>query len=201
MLKVAQRFWESGPQQLEGPFLWRRGFRLKRGPIKHYGKVLAAVMEWERDFLLWAGHKPSPEQPSQVVLNRAIEMLLFDRWEVVGDERVRLDDARYSLMEAIQGTPPDLWDEGVEGEEGKWIVFSARAAAVRSARSVHPCLESYLWRARGVADSEAGEQQKRAGRLAREMSEGSKLPLDEKVRRNVSAWKRRGLLPPGPPGS
>jgi hypothetical protein len=190
MLPVVQRFFRIGPLPFEWPRLERAGFR--RGPIgAHYAKQLAAVITWTRDYLQWEGHRMPEVGRSQVQLERALDLLSTERWQTGGDERDTLDAAIREVERILDETNPDTWDAAARC----YRLDPIRQEQLRAAVAQHPTLPDALRRARTLVEQEARQHQRRGERLDREMREGG-LPLPEKLRRAVSEWRRRGLLPP-----
>jgi len=189
MLPVVQRFFRTGPLPFEWPSLERAGFR---GPIgAHYTKQLAAVITWKLRYLRWEGHRMPEVGRSQVQLERALNLLSMQRWQTVGDERDALDAALCEVERIVDETEPDTWDVAARC----YRLDPMRQERLRAAVAQHPILLDALRRARTLVEQEARHHQRRGEQLDREMREGS-LPLPEKLRRAVSGWRRRGLLPP-----
>jgi hypothetical protein len=197
MITVAQRFWRSGPSRFEWPSLEQAGMRrLAPGrPIKHYGRPLAHVINWQLEYLQWAAHDPDQaDGTTETLILRMGQLLLRDRWGLPPDEQQILDQSRFALTAILSCGTPDEWDI----EAKAYRVDPERQKLFREALREHPYLIERVREARRQLKAEYRVLQRRARKLQREMEEGV-VPLHERLRKTVDEWRDRDLLPKTPP--
>lgn len=178
-----QRVWATGLSQLEVPIS-------QRGNRTGY-KLLAAALLERREFLLWPGHR---RDDARAVVKRVVTLIGRDRHHTVGAARQRLDRLHRSLSVALEHLPGPLWDvkkQRYRPDPG--------AHAILIGLEANSDTRAYAHAARDSLRQEYGDAQHRGRQLAKEIGEGTSLPLETKLRGLVRSMKNRGDLPTGAP--
>jgi hypothetical protein len=188
---IVARLYRSGALPIELPE--RAGVPASR--VAHYTQtMLIPALDWWEGYLLWQGHSGSKVKRGDKLLNNARRLLMTARWAPEDAEERRRFDAALAELRRIQSeTGADVWNEA----EQRWEFDEDRQQQLKAARASHPCLTKVLEKARRMADADCKQLRRRGHRLRQERQERAadgRLAEHDRLRRNISTWKKRGRL-------
>jgi hypothetical protein len=184
---VRRLFWSGAL-----PFELRELAGVPASRVAHYTKtILIPVLDWWEGYFQWEGHRESDVARSDKLLNHARRLLMMARWETEDSEERRRFDAALAEVRRIQSeTGADVWNTDEQRPE----FDEDRQEQLRAALASHPSLIDVFREARRIAEADAERLRRRGERLRLERAEGGRLAEHDRLRRDISKWKKRGRL-------